>query len=222
MPSKRVVALVRVSTGEQSTESQRQEIERWAALQGAQVATWYTEEGVSGAARERPVLDRLVADARRGRVGTVVVAELSRLGRSLARVALTMDELREVGVSIVSLREGLDTSTPMGRAMAQMAGVFAELERERIKDRVRAGMRAAKARGRQVGRPALDWRPQDLDELRDLLEAGHSLRQIERDSLLTVFDGRGKPRNPSARSMSQALRPLPRRLEGTARNDPRP
>ena len=206
MPSKRVVALVRVSTGEQSTESQRQEIERWAALQGAQVATWYTEEGVSGAARERPVLDRLVADARRGRVGTVVVAELSRLGRSLARVALVMDELRDAGVSIVSLREGLDTSTPMGRAMAQMAGVFAELERERIKDRVRAGMRAAKARGRLVGRPALDWRPQDLQELRDLLERGHSLRQVEREQLLTVFDCRGKPRNPSARSMSQALR----------------
>jgi DNA invertase Pin-like site-specific DNA recombinase len=206
MASKRVVALIRVSTDDQSLRAQRDQVESYARAQGMEIAEWFEEEGVSGAALARPVLDRLLAAARRDSIGTLVVPALDRVARDVARLVVTLDELQSHGVRLVSIREGLDFGGPMGRAMAALLGAVAEIERACIRDRIRAGMQAAKRRGARVGRPSLEWRPAEIAELRQLLAAGHSIREIRRTGTFKVFDKNGVPQVPSERAMSRVLK----------------
>lgn len=199
------VALVRVSTSEQTTAPQRQAVAAWASAQGVEIAQTYAEEATSGAATKRPGLDALLRDARRGKVGRVVVAELSRVSRrGLAHVATVLDELTACGVTLVSLREGIDSGTPMGRAMMQMASIFAELERSHLRDRTRAGLIAAKRRGKTLGRPSLVFSAEELDDLRAMRAAGRTWAEIE-GSEFRVFDARGRAVKPSGRAMRRAL-----------------
>jgi DNA invertase Pin-like site-specific DNA recombinase len=109
---------------------------------------------------------------------------------------------------VVSLREGLDFGGPMGRAMAALLGAIAEIERAAIRERVRSGLRAARARGQRLGRPALDWRPAELDHVRALVAAGRSLREISRDGLVRVFLPGGGAVVPSEAAIRKALRAL--------------
>jgi len=145
-------------------------------------------------------------DATRGRVGVVVVFELERLGRTMPRIVNTIHELGEAGAEVVDVRRGIDTRTGMGRAMLYMAGVFAEIEREAIRERVRSGLAAAKAKGKTLGRPRLLFTDEELEELRELVAEGASLRAIHRGGQFKVFDTQGKPRAPSVAAMSRALR----------------
>jgi DNA invertase Pin-like site-specific DNA recombinase len=117
------------------------------------VTSEYVDHGISGSKEKRPALDKLMADARRRAVDAVVVFRFDRFARSVSHLARALDEFRALGIEFVSLHEAIDTSTPMGRAMFHIAGAFAELEREIIRERVRAGLANAKRRGRKVGRP---------------------------------------------------------------------
>lgn len=142
-----VVGYVRVSTGEQNVEAQRHSIE-----QIHKIEEWFADEGVSGAvkAMERPGFSDLFKYVRKGDV--LVVPAVDRLGRDTIDVLKTVEALRGKGVSIISLREGFDLSTPMGKAMLTMLAAVAELERSNIKARQMAGIARAKAEGKALGR----------------------------------------------------------------------
>ena len=117
------------------------------------MAIEYVDQGVSGAKDRRPALDRLVADARRRQVDTVVVWRLDRLGRSLKHLVTLLDEFHAVGVGFVSLGEGIDLHTPAGRLQLHILAALAEFERARIAERVAAGLARARQNGTRLGRP---------------------------------------------------------------------
>ena len=141
----------------------------------------YTDEGVSGAKGRdrRPGLDALCGAVARREVDLVAAWSVDRLGRSLQGLVAFLEELRAKGVDLYLHVQGLDTSTPAGRAMFQMLGVFSEFERAMIQERVRAGLERARARGRRLGRPPALSRRQ-LRQLRQDRDAGMSLRALAR------------------------------------------
>ena len=153
--AKRVAIYLRVSTDGQTTENQRMELARVAELSGWTVVEVYEDAGISGAkGREgRPAFHQLCHDATRRRFDMVAAWSVDRLGRSLQHLVTFLEELRALGIDLYLHQQGLDTSTPAGRAMFQMAGVFAEFERGILQERTRAGMARAKAKGKVFGRP---------------------------------------------------------------------
>ncbi|MFM5356619.1 recombinase family protein [Aeromonas veronii] len=142
-----VIGYLRVSTGEQSVGAQRHSIE-----QTHNVETWFTDEGVSGGVKalQRPGFAELFKFIRKG--DTLIVPAVDRLGRNTIDVLNTVEALQGKGVSIISLREGFDLSTPIGKAMLTMLAAVAELERSNIKLRQMAGIAKAKAEGKALGR----------------------------------------------------------------------
>lgn len=200
----RVAALIRVSTDKQDVDVQRQQIERWATAHDLPVSEWFEEHATSGTASKRPTLDRLLADARRGRIGTLVVVALDRLGRSAIAVMNHLHELDAAGVRVVSLRESLDFGTAAGRLVASVLAHVAEIERDNLRARTRAGIAAARKRGAKIGRPRLVWTDAKLDELRDLRETGQTWAEIEASNF-RVFDSHDRAVKPSVRAMRRAL-----------------
>lgn len=152
---KRVALYARVSTDGQSCENQLAELRRIAAVSGWEVVAEYVDAGVSGAkGREgRPQFDALCRDAVRRQFGMVAAWSVDRLGRSLQDLVSFLGELQAAGVDLYLHQQGMDTTTPTGRAMFQMCGVFAEFERSMIRERVCAGLERARAGGKTLGRP---------------------------------------------------------------------
>jgi len=148
----RAAIYARVSTFEQETENQLQELRRYVEARGWQ-STEYVDKGVSGSKDSRPALDTLVRDAKRRRFDTLVVWRLDRLGRNLRHLILLLDEMSAIGVAFVSLAEGIDATTPAGRLQLHILGAIAEFEKARIAERVKAGLARARAQGRRLGRP---------------------------------------------------------------------
>jgi DNA invertase Pin-like site-specific DNA recombinase len=144
---------VRVSTLDQSVENQLDDLKKYVAHRGWQEPVAYSDRGVSGAKDRRPALDSLLKAARRRQIDVVVVWRLDRLGRSLKHLLDVLQELQALGVTFISLNEGIDGSTPAGRLQMHMLGAFAEFERARIVERVRAGLARARRQGKQLGRP---------------------------------------------------------------------
>ncbi len=165
-----LLGYARVSTKKQTTDQQID-----ALLEaGVDPARVYTDV-LSGARRDRTGLAALLDYAREG--DTIVVVALDRLGRSLTHVLQTIEELRDRGINIRSLREGIDFSTPAGRFQAAVFGAMAELERELIRERAASAREAAQARGRQVGRPPA-LTPDKVRTARTLREAGTDITTI--------------------------------------------
>lgn len=160
---KRAALYLRVSTDGQTTENQRLELERVAEQRGWEIVGTYRDHGISGAkfGKDRPELERLRKDAARGKFDIVMAWHIDRIGRSTAQVAAFMEEMDQNKVSQYYLQAGVDSSTVGGRAMVQMAAVFAEFERGMIRERVKSGMAAAMAEqkagkirvGRRDGKP---------------------------------------------------------------------
>jgi DNA invertase Pin-like site-specific DNA recombinase len=148
----RAAIYARVSTVDQEPENQLHELRGYVRARGW-TATEYVDRGVSGAKDRRPELDRLVADAKRRRFDVLVCWRLDRLGRNLRHLILLLDELQALGVAFVSLAEGIDATTPAGRLQLHVLGAIAEFERERIRERVLAGVHRARAQGKKLGRP---------------------------------------------------------------------
>jgi len=149
----RAAIYARVSTFDQQTENQTLELRRYVAARGW-TAVEYIDRGLSGAKDRRPGLDKLVADAKR-RKFDVLVWRLDRLGRSLKHLVGLLDDLQTVGVAFVSLGEGIDATSPTGRLQMHLLAAIAQFERERIAERVMAGLARARAQGRRLGRPRL-------------------------------------------------------------------
>jgi len=151
-----IVALyARVSTADQSVENQLPELHRYAAARGWEPRE-YLDHAVSGSKDRRPSLDAMMIDARRRRIDAVIVWRLDRLGRNIKHLITVIDEMQALGVAFISLGEGLDTTTPAGRLQFHILASIAQFERERIQERVRAGLARAKAQGKRLGRPAED------------------------------------------------------------------
>jgi len=152
---KRVALYARVSTDGQSVENQLRDLREVAERHGWHVVDEFTDRGISGAKGrdQRPAFRRLWNAVTRREIDMVAAWSVDRLGRSLQDLVGFLSELRAKEVDLFLHRQGLDTSTPAGRAMYQMLGVFSEFERAMIQDRVRAGLRKARAEGKTLGRP---------------------------------------------------------------------
>lgn len=151
----RVAIYTRVSTDDQTTANQLAALRDVAARRGWEIAAEYTDEGISGSRGRagRPGFDRLWRAVSRREIDLVMAWSVDRLGRSLADLIAFLGECGGTGVDLYLHQQGLDTSTPAGRAMFQMLGVFAEFERGMIRDRIRAGLARRRAQGLRVGRP---------------------------------------------------------------------
>jgi DNA invertase Pin-like site-specific DNA recombinase len=172
----RVALYARVSTLHgQHPEMQLSELREYAARRGWKIVAEYCDEGISGSKESRPELNRLMADAHRRKFEVVLVWKIDRFGRSLRHLVNALADLDAYGVAFISLRDNLDLSTPSGRLMFQVIGAMSEFERALIQERVRAGLRSAKARGQRLGRPP---RCVDTAQITSLRASGASWRQV--------------------------------------------
>jgi len=152
---KRAALYLRVSTVDQNPETQLHDLRQMAVQRGYQIVAEVADK-ISGVKARRPGLDGLMQDARRGRFDVVMVWACDRIARSTRHFLEVLDELNRLEVEFVSFRENIDTGGPLGRAIVVIIGAIAELERNLIIERVRAGMRRAKLEGRRLGRAPLD------------------------------------------------------------------
>ena len=178
--TRRVALYLRVSTGEQTVENQRRELEAVAARHGWQITASFADEGISGTKGrdQRPGYDALCRSLARREVDVIAAWSVDRLGRSLQELVGFLGELHAKGVDLYLHQQGLDTGTPAGRAMFQMMGVFAEFERAMIVERVKSGLARARNQGRRLGRPMLS--PEKEHRVRDLLVAGTGILKTAR------------------------------------------
>ena len=153
-PNNRAAIYARVSTKNgQHPEMQLEELRAYCHRRGWQIAGEFVDNGISGARESRPELNRLLSDCRKRLVDAVVVYRYDRFARSLRQLVNALEEFRALGVDFISLHEGVDTSTPNGRLVFGIFASIAEFERELIRERVKSGIAAAKARGKRLGRP---------------------------------------------------------------------
>jgi DNA invertase Pin-like site-specific DNA recombinase len=178
----RAAIYLRVSTNDQTTENQRRELEAAAASRGWEVAHVYADQGISGAKGRdaRPQLDLMLKDAVRRRFEVVMVWAVDRLGRSLPDLISNMQELHGSKVDLFMLQQGIDTTTPGGKAMFGMMGVFAEFERSMIQARIKAGLDRARISPRKgakaIGRPKMDKAKEVA--IREHLTAGMGMLKV--------------------------------------------
>jgi len=151
---KRVAVYVRVSTNDQTTKNQERELKEVARRQGWKIVEVFEDAGISGAKgrSQRPGLDALLKGVARKDFDVVAAWSVDRLGRSLQDLVGLLQELHAKGVDLYLHQQGVDTTTPGGKALFQMLGVFAEFERALIRERIRAGLSRAKAEGKKLGR----------------------------------------------------------------------
>jgi DNA invertase Pin-like site-specific DNA recombinase len=175
--SMRVALYGRVSTTDkgQDPEMQLRELREYCERRGWTITQEYIDAGVSGSKDSRPALNRLMADAHSRKFDTVLVWKIDRWGRSLKHLVTSLADLDAVGVAFVSLRDNLGLGTPSGRLMMQLLGAMAEFERALIQERVKAGLRNARAKGKRLGRPRVFVSEHRIQMLRGL---GVSWRDI--------------------------------------------
>jgi DNA invertase Pin-like site-specific DNA recombinase len=184
----RAALYLRVSTDQQTTENQRLVLAKLAERRGFEIVREYEDAGISGASgrEKRPAFDAMLKDAVRRRFDVLLVWSIDRLGRSVLHVAQAMAELDTAGVALISEQQGIDGTGPFGRAMMQMATVFAELERSMIRARIVAGLDRVRAEGmKTLGRPKVGAKIEQA--IRDQLAAGHGMLKVA--TLLGVGSG---------------------------------
>ena len=182
---KRAVLYLRVSKNEQTIENQRIELDRVAAAKGWKVIATFKDEGVSGAfGREvRAQYDLMLKQGIQAKFDVVLAWDVSRLSRSLVDLVTTLDELHACGIDLYLHQQAIDTTTPAGKAMFQMCGVFAEFERGILGERVKAGLNRARAEGKLLGRPI------KLANIKAILEdrkEGKTIRAIAAEQNLSL------------------------------------
>src|SRR5229473_232126 len=160
----RVAIYGRVSTTNhgQDVTMQTRELEQFAQARGWRLVDSYLDVGISGTKDKRPELDRLMADAHKRRFDVVVVWRFDRFARSVSHLLRALETFNALGIAFVSLSEQMDTTTPTGKMVFTVLGAVAELERSLIVERVRAGLRNARAKGKRIGRPPRTYLSQDV------------------------------------------------------------
>ncbi len=175
--AQRVAIYARVSTTNhgQDVGVQTRELRQFAEARGWTVAGEYIDAGVSGAKDSRPELNRLMIDAHKRRFDIVCVWRFDRFARSVSHLLRALETFKALGIDFVSFSEQMDTSTPAGKMVFTVLGAVAELERSLIVERVKAGLRNARSKGRKLGRPSVAVDVARISRLRVL---GHSIREI--------------------------------------------
>jgi DNA invertase Pin-like site-specific DNA recombinase len=179
MTTKRVALYARVSTLNhgQDPEVQLRELRAYCERRGFEIVDEYVDTGISGSRERRPALDKLITACRKRLVDGVVVYRYDRFARSLRQLVNALEEFRSLGIDFISIHEGVDTSTPNGRLIFGIFASIAEFERELIRDRVRSGLAAAKAKGKRIGRPKVAV---DAFRIASLRRQGRSWAEITR------------------------------------------
>jgi DNA invertase Pin-like site-specific DNA recombinase len=180
MAAKKVALYSRVSTDRQTTENQLLELRAVADRHGWVIVDEYIDQGISGAKGrdQRPEFDRLLKDAARKRFDLIASWSVDRLGRSLQDLVGFLSEIHAKKVDLYLHQQGMDTTTPAGKALFQMMGVFAEFERTMIQERVKAGLERAKAQGKRLGRPPVSAKTEA--KIRKLRDTGMGKLKIAR------------------------------------------
>ena len=173
----RVALYARVSTSDQSTESQLLDLRRYVRERSWDIFKEYVDEGISGTKDSRPALNELMNDAKKRRFDMVLVWRFDRFARSTKHLILALEEFKNLGIDFVSYQENIDTSSPLGSAIFTIISAVAQLERDIIAERVKAGLRRARENGKKLGRPKVGI---DEEEVFRLRERGLSLREIAR------------------------------------------
>lgn len=173
----RAALYARVSTSDrgQDPELQLRELREYCGRRGWEVVGEYVDAGVSGSKYSRPELNRLMADAHKRGFDAVCVWKFDRFARSTSHLLRALETFRALGIEFCSLREAADTTTPAGKLLFTMVAAMAEFERDLIRERVRAGIRNAKAKGQRIGRKPIAL---DRAKLASLRAQGHSIREI--------------------------------------------
>lgn len=201
-----VAIYARVSTQEQDPGLQLSELRKYIQDRGWQVYREYVDIGHSGAKDSRPELNKLMADAKRRKFDTVLVWKFDRFARSVKHLVNSLYEFKALGIDFVSLTEGIDTSTPLGEAMFSIIGAMAQLERDLIRERVTAGMRRAREKGKALGRPKVQIDPQEFTKLR---ENGLSMEEVAKVlgvARATLFNRNGSLKRGSENSILLPLK----------------
>jgi len=173
----RVALYARVSTTDQSTESQLLDLRRYVRERGWNIFKEYVDEGISGTKDSRPALNELMNDAKKRRFDVVLVWRFDRFARSTKHLILALEEFKNLGIDFVSYQENIDTSSPLGSAIFTIISAVAQLERDIIAERVKAGLRRAVENGKKLGRPKVEV---DGEAIQRLRSEGLSLRAIAR------------------------------------------
>ena len=173
--TKRVGLYARVSTLDQSTESQLLDLRRYVSDRGWEIFREYVDEGISGTKDSRPALNELMNDAKKRRFDVVLVWRFDRFARSTKHLILALEEFKNLGIDFISYQENIDTSSPLGAAIFTIISAVAQLERDIISERVKAGLRRARENGKRIGRPRCDL---DLDTIKELRKEGMTLAAI--------------------------------------------
>lgn len=196
MEQKKIAVYLRVSTTGQDTASQEPDLKTWVRLHGRRRSVLWYRDRFTGTTLNRPAMRELEEDIRAGRIDTLLVWRLDRLGRTAGQTITFLDELQEANVRFVSLRDGVDTSSASGRLLRTILAGFAEYEHEVISERIRAGVAKAKAAGKKWGgkKPGNPYKltSEKVKAMRELLRAGHKKAAIARQlgiSRSTVYRG---------------------------------
>jgi DNA invertase Pin-like site-specific DNA recombinase len=179
----KVVLYTRVSTlKNQDCEVQARELREYCARRGWEIVAEFSDSGWSGARDSRPALDKMLRAARRREFDILLIWKLDRLARSLKNLLNLLSEFEALGLALVSLTDSLDMSTPQGRLLFQIIGAMSEFERSLCRERIMAGLRAAKARGAKFGRPRVEV---DTAHIQALRTSGASWRKIATETGLS-------------------------------------
>ena len=172
---KRVAIYVRVSTKDQSVGMQLNDLERYSKERGLNIFKVYEDNGVSGTKETRPALGQLMDDARKRKFNVVLVWRFDRFARSTKHLVNALYEFRNLGIDFISYQENIDTSSPLGEAIFTIISAMSKLERDIIAERVKGGLRKARANGKRLGRPKNEV---DTDKVIEYRKQNKSIRQI--------------------------------------------
>ena len=175
---KKVGIYIRVSTQDQSTKAQENELREFAKNRAWEVTRVYSDT-ISGTTKSRPGLDELMSDARKRKFAAVLVWKFDRFARSLRHLVTALEEFKGLGIDFISATEGVDTTVPSGELVFQIFGAIAQFERTLICERVRAGLTEAKRKGKQLGRPPIRKLTHiDVQKIRAARKKGITLRKL--------------------------------------------
>jgi DNA invertase Pin-like site-specific DNA recombinase len=195
---KRIALYVRVSTKDQSVDMQLDDLQRYSKERGVKVFKVYKDNGVSGTKESRPALSELMNDAKKRKFDIVLVWRFDRFARSTKHLISALYEFRNLGIDFISYQENIDTSSPLGEAIFTIISAMATLERDIIAERVRGGLRKAKANGVKLGRPESEV---DIDKMVGYRKQNKSIRQIAKEMKLS----RGKVERTLKLGVSKTL-----------------
>lgn len=172
----KVALYTRISTNGQKVDMQLSDLRRYCEQRGFDIYREYSDEGISGTKDRRPCLDQLMTDARKRKFDGVICWRFDRFARSTKHLITALEEFRHLGIAFISFQESIDTSSPLGKAIFTIVSAIAELERNIIIERVKAGIRNAREKGKRLGRPkTLNLNVENLQKMR---QQGLSFKKI--------------------------------------------